>query len=255
MTDRATPCLCKLEYVLTGGPEVGPSDAHRFYAWLLSQLPDADAEWLHESGGQLLCQNVRKDRETGQCVWSVGVLSREANDVILPILEKEIAVALHSETIKAVQVRREEYATPAEFIRFAKEHPVERVAQVSLQTPLAFHQQGKCVIYPEVRLLLQSLANKWNAVFPEFSLDDADAMAALENGVMIRDYQLRTVRFALKGNKIPGCIGKLYLQSRLPEPLFEIWSLLLRFGAFSGAGIKTTLGMGALDLAEVRSDI
>ena len=254
MTKEETPCLCRLEYALEGGPAIGVSDAPRFYAWLLAQLPAPDAEWFHENGGQFVSQHIRKEYATGKTVWSVSIMTKEANAAFLPFLGEELTVRLHPETLTAVLIRKDSFEAPLDFINYAKDHTVKRVAEVSLLSPLAFHQRGQCVIYPEARLLLQSLINRWNTVFPEYPLDDEDAMRALENGVMIRDYQLRTVRFALKGNKIPGCLGKLYLQSRLPEPLFEIWNLLLWFGAFSGAGIKTTLGMGALCFQTVRAD-
>lgn len=254
MTEKETPCLCRMEYALEGGPSIGFSDAHRFYAWLLAQLPGPEAEWFHENGGQFVSQHVRKEYPTGRIIWSVSILTKEANAVIQPVLEQDLTVRLHPETVTAALIRKDSFAAPAAFIGYAKEHIVERVAQVSLLSPLAFRRRGQYVIFPEAPLLIQSLVNRWDAVFPEYSMNDEDAMRALETGVMIRDFQLRTVRFALKGNKIPGCLGKLYLQSRLPEPLFEIWNLLLRFGTFSGVGIKTTLGMGALDLAVVRSD-
>lgn len=252
MTLPETPFLSRSEYALSGDDALTCSDAPRLYAWLLEQLPGQAAEWLHGEGGAALAQYVEKERGTGKTVWSVSLLSREANEAVLPVLEQQMTVELHPGVLKAVLVRRDAFSAPLEFIQFARQHPVERLAELSVLSPLAFHQGGRYVVFPEERLFLQSLLNKWNAAFPEYPLEDEDALASLENGIMVRDYRLHTVRFALKGNKIPGCLGKLYLQARLPEPLFEIWNLLLWYGTFCGAGIKTTLGMGALGFASPR---
>lgn len=243
--------LSRYEYELSGSSAIGFSDAHRLYAWLLSQLPAEEAEWLHEEGNLSISQHVRREYETSRTIWSVSILSQEAYTLIWPVLENLKEIRLHPETLKATMLRQVGFQSQLEFIRHAREHTIDRVAEVLLLSPLAFRQAGHYVIYPQESLLLNSLANKWNAAFSEFPLEDEDAMKAMENGIMIRDYQLRTVRFALKGNKIPGCLGKIYLQSRLPEPLFEIWNLLLQYGTFCGAGIKTTLGMGALGLSKV----
>ena len=252
MTSPETPFLTRVEYELSSADAVTFSDAPRLYAWLLEQLSSDEAGWIHEGDGQALTQHVWKEPETGKTIWSVSLLSREANCAILPAMKKDLTIELHPETLNASMLRQDSYATPLEFIQNAKRRPVERLAELSILSPLAFHQAGRYVIYPEERLLLQSLLKKWNAAAPAYTLEDEDAIRSLEDGLLIRDYRLHTVRFALKGNKIPGCLGKLYLQSRLPEPLFEIWNLLLWFGCFSGAGIKTTLGMGAMDIHALR---
>ena len=252
MTLPEPPFLSRTEYVLTADGALGCSDAPRLYAWLLDRLSPAEAEWIHEGGGQALAQHVRTERGTGKTIWTLNLLSEEANRAVLPALEEEMTVGLHPETLKASLLRQDSFASPLEFIQTARQRPVERLTELAVLSPLAFHQAGRYVIYPEEGLLLQSLVSKWNVAFPDWPLEDEDALRMLESGLLIRDYRLHTVRFALKGNKIPGCLGKLYLLSRMPAPLFEIWNLLVWYGCFCGAGIKTTLGMGALDCAAIR---
>ena len=246
------PFLSRVEYDLSADSAITSSDAPRLYAWLLEQLSPQEAECVHEGEGQAISQHVRTERRTGRTIWSVSLLSREANSAILPALQEKMTIDLHPETLQASLLRRDSFGAPLEFIQTVEQQPIERLTQLSIFSPLAFHQGGRYVIYPEEHLFLQSLVKKWNAAFLEYPLEDEDAMRFLENGIMIRDYRLHTVRFALKGNKIPGCLGKLYLQSRLPEPLFRIWNLLLQYGCFCGAGIKTTLGMGALNCTGFR---
>lgn len=252
MTTPETPFLSRTEYELKCDAPLSFSDAPRLYAWLLEQLGAQEAEWIHEDDGRALTQHVRVERESGRTIWSVCLLSEAANRAILPALKPELTVELHPELLQAARVRQDSFSTPLEFIQHARQRPVARLAELAVLSPMAFHQQDHYAIFPEERLLLQSLVKKWNAAFPAYPLEDEDAMKMLENGITIRDYRLHTVRFALKGNKIPGCLGKLYLQARLAEPVFEIWNLLLQYACFSGAGVKTTLGMGALDCPALR---
>ena len=79
-------------------------------------------------------------------------------------------------------------------------------------------------------------------------MDDEDAAAALERGVRITDYQLRSGRYTLKSARIPGFSGRLTLSSALSAPMQEVWNLLLVFSTLCGIGIKTTLGMGGVTL-------
>ena len=114
-------------------------------------------------------------------------------------------------------------------------------------TPTAFKQSGRYTIFPQEKLILQSLFARWNEVFPEYPLNDEDAFQALLSGIHITDYKLRTSRFLLKGVKIPGFLGSCTLDAKLPLPLLELWNTLLLFSGYSGIGIKTGLGMGGAE--------
>ena len=69
----------------------------------------------------------------------------------------------------------------------------------------------------------------------------------LEEQIWIRDYRLRGARYAMKGQRILGFCGTIWVQNRLPVPLLEIWKILLLFANYAGIGVKTSLGMGAVE--------
>ncbi len=125
---------------------------------------------------------------------------------------------------------------------------MESSCRVTLEmlSPASFKQSGRYVIYPQERLILQSLIAKWNLTYPLYPLEDEDALGLMEAGLHIVDYRLRTTRYSIKGTKIPGFVGSVTLESRLPEPMEQIWKLLVLFAPFCGLGIKTTLGMGGV---------
>ena len=162
MTLPEIPFLSRYEYVLSGNPALTCSDAPRLYAWLLERLTEPDAEQIHAGEGRLLAQHVRKERETGRIVWSVSILSKEANEMLLPLLGESMTMELHPESVDAALVRRDTFASHEDFFRHARQRPVDRLAELALLSPLSFHSAGQYVIFPEKRLLLQSLVKKWN---------------------------------------------------------------------------------------------
>jgi len=164
------------------------------------------------------------------------------------VLERISCIALRQTTLQAALLDKRCFASTQEFVLYARELRLPSRVTIRFHTTSSFKQDGSYVIFPQERLLLRSLLAKWNAWFPEYSLDDEDAAAALERGVRITDYQLRSGRYTLKSARIPGFSGRLTLSSSLSAPMQEVWNLLLVFSTLCGIGIKTTLGMGGVTL-------
>ena len=57
--------------------------------------------------------------------------------------------------------------------------------------------------------------------------------------------------YRIKGAAIPCFYGRIFLEAKLPVVLQELWSALLQFAPYSGIGMKTTLGMGGVKLADI----
>ena len=56
--------------------------------------------------------------------------------------------------------------------------------------------------------------------------------------------------FGVEGVKIPAYQGSLSLKLLGPQQVVNLVHMLLRFGMYSGVGIKTAMGMGAFQIAE-----
>ncbi len=54
--------------------------------------------------------------------------------------------------------------------------------EIRFLTPTAFKQAGRYAIFPQERLLLQSLLSRWNYLCPDYPLTDEDAISALLEG-------------------------------------------------------------------------
>lgn len=238
--------------LLTGEEDPLPSFwAYRLYAWLLQQIPSEQGDLLHEQGETPIAQYISWDPASQTNFWTVTLLSDEMAALLGDICSGLEAISLRHGWLGAQLQAVERIESAEALILSARQEPLHTRSEIRLLTPTAFKQHGRYVIFPEERLVLQSLIGRWNRAFPAFSLADEDALRALEAGLHITDYALRTTRYPLKGVKIPGCYGRFIVEARLSPPLMEIWRLLLSFAPFAGIGIKTTLGMGGVACGQI----
>ena len=224
-----------------------PSErAYAFYSCLLSMLPFDVAEQLHGQGETPISQFLYFDREKEKNIWQISILDAETADAVCPILDELSCLELNRGKVE-LSLQEKLQFTAEDFVVRSREKSARHWETLFLLSPMAFKQNGRYVIVPQEHLIIQSLLNKWNTAFPQYPLDDEDALRLLEDGIHISDYSLRSVRFPLKDNSIPGCAGKITLEAGLSAPIMEIWNLLLSFAPFSGVGIKTALGMGGIE--------
>lgn len=222
-----------------------PERAYAFYSCLLSLLPGEYATELHEQKETPVSQCLY--REKAETLWRIQLLDETVDNEFSPILRELKTLPLNSGEIGVEQIA-EEKTTAEELIEKARKIESDRFFSLRFVSPTAFKQSGRYTVLPEKELILQSLLNKWNTVFPSYSLTDEEAFQMLAEGIRISDYNLRTTRFLLKENKIPGFIGNLRVEARLSAPMLDLWKILFSFSEYSGIGIKTALGMGGVKL-------
>lgn len=83
----------------------------------------------------------------------------------------------------------------------------------------------------------------------ESMIDEETLEQLCENSRVIR-YDLKSVPFHLEGIKIPAFIGKITIKLTGTQTLANFAHLLLQFGTYSGIGIKTAIGMGAVKILD-----
>lgn len=247
------PLISGYKYKLTGNSSLRlvPGDAYRLYTWLLNGISEEYGDELHQEGEKPVSQYIYFDKDSGTYIWAVNLLSYDANSAFSPILKDTLSVLIGDETVTAEKIAFVSYASAEEFIKESRKRELPVRLDLIVHSTLSFKQNGNYCIYPQIDLMIHSLVSKWNTAFPEYVIDDEDAVLALVNGLYISGYALHTNRFSIKGTGIPGCVGKLQINSKLSAPIFELWKSLICFGAFSGAGIKTTLGMGGIEIRDI----
>lgn len=222
--------------------------AYRLYSWLLEQLPEETAALLHDPAGHPLSQFLWYDRVRQQNIWTLNLLDETAAAQVKPLLLGAQEIALHGAALQIVAPSVAPLADAGQLLLAARQRPSRRAA-LHFLTPCAFKQAGRYAIWPQESLLLQSLVRQWNAAFPDYALTDPDALEAILYGLRIVRYDLRTAVYPFKGTKIPGFVGSAIVEARLALPLLELWNALLCFAPYGGIGIKTTLGMGGVNVA------
>lgn len=221
---------------------LSPDSAYRLYAYLLEQLPPEEAQWLHEAGNRGISQCLHYQKNAGVYLWTVNVLIDEIAEILCPILNELDQVFIEQQSFSVF--RKESRQITLEAL-LAHGITANRTT-LCFCTPTAFKQSGRYTIFPQERLILQSLISRWNETFPSCPLEDQDAFDALLASIHIVDYRLRTTRFLLKGVRIPGFIGSCVIEAKLALPLLELWNALLSFSDYAGIGIKTGIGMGGV---------
>lgn len=230
---------------VNSGEALPPARAYAIYSCLLSLLPEEYVEQLHEQRETPISQCLYKEK--ADTLWRISLLDDTAVSVVSPILSSLDSLSLAIGKIDLDKLQEKAFSAE-ELIGTARAIESDRYFSLCFLSPTAFKQGGRYTVLPEKELILQSLMKKWNAAFPSYPLEDADAFQMLAEGIRISDFNLRTTRFSLKDNKIPGFIGTMSLDTHLSAPLLEIWKLLISFAPYSGLGIKTALGMGGIKL-------
>ena len=221
--------------------------AYRLYGWLMEQLPAELGDSLHEQGEHPIAQYLHFSQEHQAMLWTVSLMGEETCREILPVLEKTRRIRLHELSLEASPAGQKSAVSAEELIRAGRECDAG-CSRITFLSPCSFRQAGRYAIFPQESLLLQSLVQRWNSVFPDLALTDPDALHTMEQGLHLVGYSLRTTRYSLKNTRIPAFTGNITVEARLALPLLELWNTLLAFAPYAGIGIKTTLGMGGAEV-------
>ncbi len=218
-----------------------------FQGALMERISTEYADELHSSGLKPYSQYIKVN--DNQVTWHISALSQQASD--------EITIHLYHKNLKEIQISYKDTSGIIESqtlltapedewtksLFFAKS---SRFINVEFITPTAFKQGGKYVFFPSVRHIFQSLILKYNASNDTARLDVDEMLKNFENYTEISHYRLKSCRFSLEGVKIPAFMGNVTLRVNGPQQLVNLAHLLLRFGEYSGVGIKNAIGMGAV---------
>ena len=212
---------------------------------IMENIDSQYASFLH--GNQLNPYSQYIIKKNGASVWYIQTVTAEAyENIILPMAKlKEIEIKKKELHIKICARELQTYEE-AELVREFYEEKCPRYLEVSFLTPTAFKQDGKYVAYPDLRLVYGSLMRKFSEASDEMDMVDESILQDLTDKSEIVRYRLRTVPFPLEQVRITGFEGNICIRINGPETLARYVRMLIRFGEFSGVGIKTGIGMGAM---------
>ena len=190
--------------------------------------------------------------EGGAIIWRVSALTDQAADQIITPLQR-----LDSFEIRSVGVSVETDRVETESVRLKQLTDLIAADQgnkvfVQLITPASFKCQGNYVNMPSVRLVLQNLLMHYSKIYEGRGEVDQETLDYIVEHTRITSYNLRShyvPRVAGADRKIPAFMGRMTFGVYGPPAMSGLVRMLLRFGEFSGVGIKTAMGMGGMRCA------
>lgn len=246
--------LIRLEMKLDTDGNLSYQMASRFHGFLMEQISPEYAELMHQSQLHPYTQHLEKRKSSWY--WIINCLSQESFQYILQdgleMLE-EITLYNLENPIKILQKVYEEYSLEKLAELFYKGQ-CSRYLQIHFISPTAFKQNGRYLFFPDIRCIYQSLMNKYDAVVGDEGMKDEETLAYLCDNTQMVWYDLKSVSYHLEGVKIPSYIGKITLKIKGAQTMVNFAHALFQFGEYSGVGIKTSLGMGAIKLEKREKD-
>lgn len=212
---------------------------------LMENIPSEYASKLHGNQLNPYSQCILKEEE--KSVWYIKTLNTEAYEMLLLPITKLDTVTLRKKNKvinllnKTVKIKEN-----TELISDFYENKCTKYLELSFKTPTSFKRDGKYVIYPDLSLIYGSLMRKFSAASEAFNMYDEDTLDELVTQSEIVRYRLQTIPFPLEKTNIMGFVGNICIHIKGSETMARYVRMLAKFGEFSGVGIKTGMGMGAM---------
>lgn len=233
-------------------PDFGYYQSSNLQGVLMEHINIDYAQHLHEQGLKPYSQYILTGNEKE---WIVKTCTQEAyQEILLPLLEKEfydftiekkdIHIKIQEKCIKTIKKK--------ELLDEFYSNTANHYLNLEFLTPVSFKSNGRYIIMPEMRYIYRSLMNKYSAASSKMDMYDDETLEQLVNSSNIIQYKLRSTFFPLEGVKIPSFKGEITVKIAGTNTMAGYAKLLARFGEYSGVGIKTAMGMGALRIKERR---
>lgn len=221
------------------------------HGFLIEALPAAVAQYLHSTAIRPYSQYVQVKNNIG--LWRINALNEEMCNYIEKLAklwdENSIFLKQRGKSYKLRLCSVSPKYSYQDFSRyfFITAEP-SRSLRVRFITPTSFKVYGQYQLFPDIRLLLASIWKKWNGLSDSVVFEDEQAFKEICDSTFIKAYRLSSMRFALEKIKITGFSGDIELAIKGPDMTLRWVNMLVAYGAFCGSGIKTALGMGAMEV-------
>ena len=234
------------------GMRLNPSMGSVMHGALMEILEPGTVAWLHEISLRPYSQCVYWDRQRHLPVWRIGTLTEESYErIVLPLLnciggqmylrQKEYAVEL----VSGEKICQSSYVDLTQAVFQTDRVPAG--VELSLLTTMSFKKDGHYVLWPESYLFYQNLMHRWNMFSAQEKLEEVGLEQVLAGASRMTKYDLHSQGFSVEGRNLYGFCGQMRWRFHGNDMTRRIAAVLLSFAPYAGVGIKTALGMGALD--------
>lgn len=230
--------------------EFGYYQSSNMQGILMEQIDNNYAEVLHEQGLKPYSQYILVGEAKE---WIVTTLTKEAYyKIMTPLLDERFTEFTINKKDMHIKIQSKELKkiSKQELLDEFYSNEYDKYLNLEFLTPTAFKSDGRYIIFPDVRYIYQSLMNKYSASSKDMNMYDDETLEQLVRNSRIIRYKLRSTVFPLEGVKVPAFKGEIGIKITGTDTMAKYARLLARFGEYSGVGIKTSIGMGALRIRE-----
>ncbi|NME28990.1 CRISPR system precrRNA processing endoribonuclease RAMP protein Cas6 [Megasphaera hexanoica] len=225
--------------------KANPNMGSVFHGALMELVGKDAAEMYHNRQVRPYSQSIIYRGKTRASIWRLGLFSESDCNPILQALQKTKTIYLRQQkyTVSLGKPSIRTYTLDEWLGTHGADGAVPQGAIVHFYTTTSFKRQGSYVLFPEPRLLYQSVVLRWNTLSGktiESGLEDV-----LDYYTIIHSYRLQTELFHLEGRSVTGFSGQVELRFTGNDTACRYAAILLSCAEFTGFGIKTALGMGA----------
>lgn len=224
-----------------------------FHGWLMESVSSLDAEILHETGLKPYSQFLRWEED--KLTWNINTCSEIARKSILePVLspEKKEIKLRHKDSTLPIVLKIVEDKNYADLMKEQFFGDGKRYIKIEFLSPVSFRSKGRYLNYPSLFHIYQSLMMKHDALGNSYEALDGEVLEELSTITEIIHYKLSSYHFHLEGKRIPSFVGEIGLRINTNQNLINFARFLFSLGEYTGVGIKTSLGMGAMRIVEKR---
>lgn len=215
-----------------------------FHGYLMSKIDTAFAEYFHYNSTRPYTSSVFKDYKTNKYFWRITTYNKKAYDMIMTSFIEDMPKEIYLEHRDMyVKVKNSEIKKDSFENLLINSNQVKRIR---LLTPSSFKSQGVTHIFPNASTFLNGVISKINEHSETIKFEDEYIVEQILQNAYIKDYNLRTALFNLESIKIKGFIGSIDLSLKGDKTLLELLRFLIAVSEYTGFGIKTSLGMGAI---------
>lgn len=228
--------------------EISMFQSSNFQGVLMEYIHPNYGEYLHMPGLKPYSQWIEKNNQG--LFWHIQTTNEEAKEQIIDRMNSVdfrcFSIKKKDTEIQIVHKTLEIRPKVDLLQEFYQDKDMNGYIDIEFMSPTAFKSQGEYIIYPDLRLLYQSLMNKYTEASSDIAMSDADTLEQLLQNSRIVQYRLRSVSFPMEKIRIPSFMGSITLKIQGNQTMKKFASMLFSFGEYSGVGIKTGMGMGAI---------
>lgn len=221
----------------------------KLHGFLMGIIANDYASILHQQETNPYSMNVISNPD--ETIWTVNLLTETAEKEILPKLVSLEKINLKNVT-SVIFVKSLTVDTLSSEILLENTHIMEDSQSIYLKfyTPTTFKSQGKYSLFPDTRLIFQSLMQKYTRLVEQKDEIEEETLTLLTNHSFISSYHLKSHYFPIHKQKIPAFQGGITIKLDGSEEIRNYANRLLKFGEYAGIGTKCSLGMGGVKLEE-----